>query len=116
MAGAVLAGTAPQAGITLCAGCHFDPEPLPESVRPIYYSTPETRVDDPCNQAPEYRENWSVGDTPGTATSTAMATWTWLIRPTCWRISEPTAPETSRQAVVQSCPRGTRHSGGAPAR
>ncbi len=55
-----------QAGITLCAGCHFnDPEPLPESVPPVYYGSPDTRVEDPCNHGPEYPENWSVGDTLG---------------------------------------------------
>ncbi len=54
------------AGVTVCASCHTqDPSPLPESVTPIYYGTADTGVDDPCNAAPDFLENWSVGDTTG---------------------------------------------------
>ena len=53
-------------GIDLCASCHgSEPQPLPESVAPTYYGTPDTNVDDPCNAAPLYMENWSIGDTFG---------------------------------------------------
>ena len=53
-------------GVTECATCHGqDPTPLPENVAPIYYGTPDTSVDDPCNRALSYLENWSVGDTLG---------------------------------------------------
>jgi hypothetical protein len=49
-----------------CSHCHpQDPTPLPESVKPTYYGTIDTRVDDPCNTAPDHLENWSVGDTEG---------------------------------------------------
>ncbi len=55
-----------QAGVTLCAGCHpNDPEPLPESVPPVYYGSPDTNCDDPCNLGPDHLENWSIGDTLG---------------------------------------------------
>ena len=52
-------------GVTLCTECHSDPAPLPENVKPPYYGTPDTRVDDACNLAPGYLENWSIGDTRG---------------------------------------------------
>ncbi len=53
-------------GVTECAGCHTnDPLPLPETVKPQYYGTPDTHADDPCNAPPSYLENWSVGDTLG---------------------------------------------------
>ncbi len=50
-------------GVKFCLSCHFqDPQPLPESVAPTYYGTPDTNVDDPCNAEPLYMENWSIGD------------------------------------------------------
>jgi hypothetical protein len=53
-------------GVTYCSDCHSsDPLPLPETARPIYYGTVDTRCDDPCNSGPNFRENWSVGDTRG---------------------------------------------------
>lgn len=53
-------------GVTLCGMCHFDdPTPLPENVSPPYYGTADTNVADPCNQGPQYQENWSVGDVIG---------------------------------------------------
>lgn len=53
-------------GVTSCANCHGnDPAPLPESSRPVYYGTPDTRAADPCNLGPNHLENWSVGDTLG---------------------------------------------------
>ncbi len=53
-------------GIAGCAGCHAqDPIPLPENVAPVYYGSPDTAADDPCNTALDYLENWSVGDTRG---------------------------------------------------
>ena len=55
------------AGIAACGGCHQDdPTPLPEWVKPIYYRTADTNVDDACNSAPVLLENWSIGDTLGT--------------------------------------------------
>jgi hypothetical protein len=53
--------------VTVCAGCHpSDPVPLPEDILPTYYGTPDSNVDDPCNQGPGFLENWSIGDTEGT--------------------------------------------------
>ena len=53
-------------GVNECASCHNqDPAPLPEDVAPSYYGTPDTSVDDPCNTALNYLEDWSVGDTIG---------------------------------------------------
>jgi len=53
-------------GVTECGTCHLtDLAPLPESVKPVYYGTPDTSVDDPCNAAPGHLENWSIGDTVG---------------------------------------------------
>ncbi|MFO0838498.1 MAG: putative metal-binding motif-containing protein [Phycisphaerae bacterium] len=52
-------------GVTLCSDCHSDPAPLPETSRPVYYGTADTRVNDPCNIGPAFLENWSVGDTRG---------------------------------------------------
>jgi hypothetical protein len=52
--------------VTECAGCHTDdPLPLPEGIAPRYYGTADTHADDACNSAPNYKENWSVGDTEG---------------------------------------------------
>ncbi len=54
------------AGVETCVTCHDqDPAPLPEYVAPSYYGGGDADVDDPCNEAPNYRENWSVGDTLG---------------------------------------------------
>ncbi|MHC4775931.1 MAG: hypothetical protein ACYTBR_11810, partial [Planctomycetota bacterium] len=52
-------------GVTACLLCHNDPPPLPESVNPPYYGSPDTKADDSCNSAPDLLENWSVGDTEG---------------------------------------------------
>ena len=53
-------------GVTYCSNCHTsDPVPLPETALPRYYGTPDTHCDDPCNSGPNFRENWSVGDTRG---------------------------------------------------
>lgn len=54
------------AGVNVCANCHTsDPIPLGENVKPTYYGTTDTKCDDPCNSAPGFKENWSVGDTIG---------------------------------------------------
>jgi len=54
------------AGVDECATCHEqDPDPLPESIAPIYYGTPDTVADDACNKAPGNLENWSLGDMLG---------------------------------------------------
>jgi hypothetical protein len=54
------------AGVSVCAMCHTeDPTPLPETVAPSYYGTPDTVADDSCNKPPAYLENWSIGDTLG---------------------------------------------------
>ncbi len=53
-------------GVPDCAMCHIDdPLPLPENVAPPYYGTVDTNANDPCNLAPEFWENWSIGDTIG---------------------------------------------------
>lgn len=53
-------------GIPLCVTCHDDdPTPLPENVAPVYYGTPGSFVDDPCNKSPGNAENWSIGDSFG---------------------------------------------------
>ncbi|MFO0829134.1 MAG: hypothetical protein U0572_13425 [Phycisphaerales bacterium] len=53
-------------GVTVCLTCHSnDPTPLPESTKPTYYGTVDTKCDDPCNAGPGFKENWSVGDTVG---------------------------------------------------
>jgi len=52
-------------GVTICSSCHSDPAPLPEDVRPTYYGTVDTAVDDPCNSPPAFLENWTIGDTLG---------------------------------------------------
>jgi hypothetical protein len=53
-------------GVTVCLECHDDdPEPLPESVWPTYFGTPDTNAFDSCNEGPGFGENWSVGDTEG---------------------------------------------------
>jgi hypothetical protein len=55
-------------GVTTCANgsCHTaDPVPLPENVPPPYYGSPYTLAYDSCNTAPDYLENWSIGDQLG---------------------------------------------------
>jgi hypothetical protein len=55
-----------RAGAGNCVMCHeSDVAPLPESVAPVYYGTPDTACDDPCNRAPDFLENYSLGDTRG---------------------------------------------------
>ncbi len=53
-------------GITTCysASCHSAESPPEEGVKPPYYGTTGTRVDNPCNDvlASNINENWSVGD------------------------------------------------------
>ncbi len=51
-------------GISECADCHTDGPAPPEYVKPPYYGTPDTRVDNPGNTvlAANTNENWSVGD------------------------------------------------------
>jgi hypothetical protein len=52
--------------VPVCGGCHTDdPVPMPESVNPEYYGSVDTRADDSCNTAPNYKENWSIGDHEG---------------------------------------------------
>jgi hypothetical protein len=54
------------AGVS-CSPCH-DGDPnmvLPENVKPTYYGTIDSNVDDPCNSDPDFLENWSIGDTQG---------------------------------------------------
>ena len=54
--------------VTLCFNCHGGSDPpnaLPESVLPPYYGSPDTNVDDSCNSAAAFLENWSIGDTEG---------------------------------------------------
>ncbi|GAB4258244.1 MAG: hypothetical protein Kow0092_05730 [Deferrisomatales bacterium] len=55
-------------GVTMCAGCHpGDPPPPPEGTLPVYYGTPDTLADSPCNPLaqPNVNENWTVGDFQG---------------------------------------------------
>jgi hypothetical protein len=48
-------------GVTICAQCHFDdPVPLPETVQPPYYGSPDTLADDSCNHPPDFLEDWSL--------------------------------------------------------
>lgn len=52
-------------GIWICAVCHpSNGPPPPENVKPPYYGSVDTRVDNPCNGVPVEgtNENWSVGD------------------------------------------------------
>jgi len=56
-------------GITQCTGCHpGDGTPPAENVKPPYYGTADTNVDDPCNgvAAANVGENWTIGDFIGT--------------------------------------------------
>lgn len=51
-------------GVTECAGCHDRVPPPPETTKPPYYGTPDTKVKNPENTAKvaNTNENWSVGD------------------------------------------------------
>ena len=52
-------------GVTECYDCHDPSETSdPENVKPPYYGTVDTRVDNPGNPVPvaNTNENWSVGD------------------------------------------------------
>jgi len=50
-----------------CLGCHDAEVAPPESTKPRYYGTADTKVDNPCNDDPTANtgENWSVGDFEG---------------------------------------------------
>ncbi len=51
-------------GITVCGDCHNPETSVPENVKPPYYGTVDTKVDNPENLvlAANTNENWSVGD------------------------------------------------------
>ncbi len=52
-------------GITICLDCHMPNETAPpESTKPPYYGTPDTRANNPCNpiRAANTNENWSGSD------------------------------------------------------
>jgi hypothetical protein len=53
-------------GVTECAGCHDDSalSAVPENVKPPYYGTSLTQVDNPCNDVPTkyLNENWTEND------------------------------------------------------
>jgi len=60
-------------GITLCASCHVHTNDVsiatvPENVKPPYYGTADTNVDNPLNAvaAVNVNENWTIGDFVGT--------------------------------------------------
>jgi hypothetical protein len=47
--------------VTVCGICHTDdPIPLPESIDPPYYGSPDTAAFDACNTGPVFGENWSL--------------------------------------------------------
>ncbi len=55
-------------GVTLCGDCHKnDGTPPPETTKPPYYGTPDTRANNPGNTilAANTNENWSIGDFVG---------------------------------------------------
>ncbi len=54
-------------GVTDCADCHAPEVPDPESTKPPYYGTADTRADNPCNPiaVANTNENWSIGDFTG---------------------------------------------------
>lgn len=55
-------------GVADCGDCHkTDGTPPEENVKPPYYGTPDTKVDNPCNDvlAANVNENWTVGDYVG---------------------------------------------------
>ncbi|NJD56775.1 MAG: hypothetical protein FIA94_10280 [Nitrospirae bacterium] len=45
------------AGVSVCSGCHTDPAPRPENVKPPYYGLAGVNVKDPLNA--DGSENWS---------------------------------------------------------
>ena len=51
-------------GFTVCWDCHTAETPDPENVKPPYYGSPDTRVNNPGNtvRAANTNENWPVGD------------------------------------------------------
>lgn len=51
-------------GVTVCYDCHLPEASDPETVKPPYYGTADTKVDNPGNTvlATNINENWSVGD------------------------------------------------------
>jgi hypothetical protein len=52
-------------GVTSCQGCHSnDGPPPPETTKPTYYGTADTKVRNPANDVllSNTNENWSVGD------------------------------------------------------
>ena len=51
-------------GVTICLTCHAAETPPPESFKPPYYGTADTRVKNPGNEVlmSGTNENWSVGD------------------------------------------------------
>lgn len=51
-------------GVTECYDCHSDDFPPPETVKPPYYGTPDTKANNPGNTVllAKTNENWSVGD------------------------------------------------------
>ena len=54
-------------GVIECLDCHAAEVPPPENVKPPYYGTPDTKVNNPGNpvQVANTNENWSVGDFQG---------------------------------------------------
>ncbi len=51
-------------GIIECLDCHVEEVPPPENVKPPYYGTADTKVNNPGNpvKVANTNENWSVGD------------------------------------------------------
>lgn len=52
-------------GVTVCLDCHTnDGPPPPETTKPPYYGTPDTKVRNPANDVliANTNENWSIGD------------------------------------------------------
>ncbi len=51
-------------GISCIGDCHTAETPVPESIKPPYYGTADTRANNPCNPVAvaNTNENWSVGD------------------------------------------------------
>lgn len=57
--------------VSLCANCHTNDHliaTVPENVKPPYYGTADTKVDNPLNPvaAANVNENWTIGDFIGT--------------------------------------------------
>jgi hypothetical protein len=51
-----------------CSSCHAVGTPVAENIKPPYYGTADTLVENPCNDvlASNTNENWTVGDFLGT--------------------------------------------------